>query len=819
MDMDNSLIDGNNSRSSSLKLEFKYLSSFAEFILNNELDEYVNLQLTYSMQENVPILKFLSHLTEDELFDLAKKSAIELLQSLIENTADQYIELNRKNYEENIIPYFENESVLSEDITSISLVRRKSFRKLLALYSNESEMHHNIMDELDQFLAASETASYNTMLNIHQEKIQKINQKLANKHDEILEAQKLADMGSYVWNITEDTSEFTQGVLDILEMEESSVSFENFLANVHEDDRSQLKAALEKSMKGGLFNYEFRYLINNKMKYLWSRGFFKFSEGKAISLKGTIMDISHKRRMLEKLQKSEELNQLAQALTHIGNWTWEIDTNLIHWSDEMYRIYGMEPQSEQISFSKFLSFIHEEDREKRKAEIERSLKSLIAEDYFMRIVDAKGATKVLRGKGEVIVDKKNIPIRIVGTCQDITKEYELNIKIQQKEEYLDQLILNAPDSIVVKNEDGKINLWNPKAEKMFGWKVDEVMGKNFSKTFVPSKEQNAYQKNVSQLLRQSPSKLMNKTLELSMLHKNGTIIHTSLTFSRLVQENTSLFIIFIRNISEEKKNKEELQAKKLELEKINATLQSKNFLLKAANKELESFNYIASHDLQEPLRKIQTFANRIVEDEKYKMPANVSNYVDKILYSSSKMKSLIRDLLKFSQSTQHNNSFQSIELNQILEEVLDSISNNIETKEAKIQSEILPIVKAVPFQMHQLFLNILGNAIKYSKKNIAPIININYCMVKGSSLSFPLATKSAEYHHIIVEDNGVGFERKDADKIFDLFHRLHDKKYSGNGVGLAICKKIVNNHKGFITAESSMNKGAIFNIYLPKSID
>ncbi len=255
----------------------------------------------------------------------------------------------------------------------------------------------------------------------------------------------------------------------------------------------------------------------------------------------------------------------------------------------------------------------------------------------------------------------------------------------------------------------------------------------------------------------------------------------------------------------------------MQLEKLNTSLELKNTELERINKELESFNYVASHDLQEPLRKIQLFTNRILEKGKETLPPTLTEYFNKIIVSAARMQMLIQDLLAFSRTTATTESiFEPVDMNLILEEVKIMLSSPIEETKAVIESAPLPVLKGLPFQLQQLFLNLINNSIKYSQENEIPHIKISSAIVKGKKINNSMAIADKNYFEITVEDNGIGFDKKNAEKIFELFQRLHNKdQYSGTGIGLAICKKIVHNHNGFIMAKSNAGKGSAFYVYLP----
>nr|WP_294775275.1 CHASE3 domain-containing protein [uncultured Flavobacterium sp.] len=245
------------------------------------------------------------------------------------------------------------------------------------------------------------------------------------------------------------------------------------------------------------------------------------------------------------------------------------------------------------------------------------------------------------------------------------------------------------------------------------------------------------------------------------------------------------------------------------------SLEQQNLELEASNKELLAFNYVASHDLQEPLRKIQTFISRLSDKEYDKLSENGKEYITRIHASVDRMRILIDDLLQYSRANKTEKVFEKVSLNELLENAKFDLAQSIEEKNAVIQNEALPKMTVIPFQIQQLFINLIGNSLKYSRENVVPEIKITCKRVTAfEEALIPKNTKD-KFYKITFEDNGIGFEQEYAEKIFILFNRLHNKnEYAGTGIGLAICKKIVENHKGYIFAEGKPNEGAVFTIYL-----
>ncbi|MBF0694411.1 MAG: PAS domain-containing protein [Flavobacterium sp.] len=246
-------------------------------------------------------------------------------------------------------------------------------------------------------------------------------------------------------------------------------------------------------------------------------------------------------------------------------------------------------------------------------------------------------------------------------------------------------------------------------------------------------------------------------------------------------------------------------------------LQQNNRELRDINAELESFNNIVSHDLQEPLRKIQMFISRIDEREAENLSDAGRDYFSRIKISANRMQNLLIDLVNFSRTMKGEKNFELASLNDIAANVLTELGMNIEEKNAVVTVKKLPTALVIPFQMHQLFINLMTNSLKFVKAGSRPEITIKTGNIHPNEAVDGNLLKSSEWHKIVVSDNGIGFLPEFADKVFLLFRRLEkDADYSGTGIGLAICKKIVENHKGHIIAQGTPGKGATFTVYLPK---
>lgn len=384
--------------------------------------------------------------------------------------------------------------------------------------------------------------------------------------------------------------------------------------------------------------------------------------------------------------------------------------------------------------------------------------------------------------------------------RDLTDKKLAEDRIRMSEERYHQMIAEVQDyAIILLSADGTIENWNAGAENIKGYKSEEVIGRKFEIFYTPEDRANG-----------RPYKLLARAIETGKatdegwrVRKDGTRFWGSITITALHNKSNDVigFSKVTRDLTQQKIAEQKLAAYTAELE--------------IQNSELEQFAYVASHDLQEPLRKIQTFAELIKEHYEDKEFAH--KYFDKLDSSARRMSELIRSLLNYSRLTKADDQavVTDVNLNTLVEEVRQDFELLIEEKSAAIYSDMLPTVKGNSIQLGQLFANLISNSLKFSVAK--PVIKITAAIVEKAEIpDAPKLLADVPYNQISFEDNGIGFEEQYSNKIFSLFQRLHSKQdYTGTGIGLALCKKIVEKHKGYINATSIPGKGATFHVYLP----
>lgn len=654
------------------------------------------------------------------------------------------------------------------------------------------------------------------------------------------------------------------------------------------------------------------------------------TDGSISGIMITVYDVTENVESRHKLEDAESRMRLAVEATELATWDLDLRTRDIIHSPRLAVIFG-HPETRILTHSEMREQLHLDDRVAivEKA-MERALKTGNC-SYEARIILPDRSVRWIRTRGTVVFDQDKQPLRMLGTLMDVTS---IRLASEQSSK-LAAIVESSDDAIVSKQLDGTITSWNRGAERLFGYKPEEIVSQPITRLIPPDRlgEEPAI---VGRLMRGERV----EHIETKRVTKDGRLIDVSLTISPIRDQFGRIIGAskIARDISVQKRAEREMEESRLRLETIieasalgtweldlltgsprysgryleilgfkrdetpthaelltrlhpddfpirdkafkqamqtgklfysarliwpdksirwmegrgnvffdstgkavkmtgtvrditeekafsqaletmvdqrTRELQQVNTELEKMNQELASFAYVSSHDLQEPLRKIQAFASRILEKEHQNLSVAGQDYFSRMQEAARRMQLLIQDLLAYSRTNTKEKELVLTNLNVLVAGVLDDLEQQIQETGSTINMGDLPELEVIPFQFRQLFTNLIANSLKFRRTDVPLVINIRSEKVKGSEIGQDSATDDY-YYRVTVEDNGIGFDNTYHERIFDVFQRLHTKQeYEGTGIGLAICKKIVENHRGFITAKGEPGAGAKFMIYLP----
>ena len=521
-------------------------------------------------------------------------------------------------------------------------------------------------------------------------------------------------------------------------------------------------------------------------------------------------------QQVEARKKIEEVNTELQFVTDTMPqlvWATEASGDAYFFNKGWLEYTGL--PFEEVKGNGWMQSLHPEDLDRTTNAWTHAFKDGATYDIEYRLRRYDGEYRWFLTRGTPMKDEDGNIIKWYGTTTDVHEQKRSAEALQQSTERFDLVAKATQDAIWDWNLLTNEIWWNEGFKELFGYKAEDIeptIDSWYNRVHPDDKD-----RVVGDIHDTIDKGGKNWSAEYRFRKKDGSY---AIVFDRGYALHDSKgqpyrMLGSMQDITERKKGEEELERK---VKERTAELQVANQELKRSNKNLEEFAYAASHDLKEPVRKINVFSHRLKDSLGERINESEKKYFERMELASIRMNTLIDDLLMYSEVSQQTVLEQEADLNFIIESVLSDLDLEIEQKGAIIKVSKLFILKGNRRQLQQAFQNLIANALKYSKPNVAPVITIDCSKVIGSETGLQLSAEEAAkmFYQVTVEDNGIGFEQEDAERIFNVFTRLHGMaEFKGSGVGLSIVRKVIENHNGYIWAESQPGEGASFRILFP----
>ncbi len=925
------------------------LAGLAGYILQHRLEEFVRIQLAVQAEVQVPLLAQVQEQGAEAVFQQSLQRNRSLLEQLAAGAGKQAINDTLARWQRGQIAGVDRQEVRAEDIVKHTYARRQAFLALLPAYTEEVPQILAVCRELDRSLLDWEQAALEQLQAFEREALSRQTARLHESESRYRQAELVGGLGSWNWTVGAATVHWsdTMFLLHRLRKEDypqNEVPRDAVYQYIHTDDLARIKSALEAGLDAGTpYAVQYRVRLEDGTERVLSSKaeFFRDEAGAIIRWLGTVQDVTERETLLTQVLESQRRHEQTQALAHVGSWHRALESEELAWSDETYRIHGLEPGT-ALTRGVMYAMIHPDDREDVFHRYIRTIRTGGVLDLRYRILRPDGTTRTLRSIAELERDGAGQPVRIIGSVQDITEAVGAERRIRESESFIRAITDATPAIITLFDLDtGRYEYVSEGLQQLLGYppRVWLDSGIQFLIDRIhPDDRQAALERHASTVddsrnhrgtsrepvyefqyrLRHADgsyrwmhtfataferddeglvTRVLNISLDATEQFEAGRRLQQQEHFiTHLVEASPTILYVFdlpsrsvqyinpevvtvlgyrpeevirmgaastpdiyhpddLRLLAgrlrgadvpdhfqhesrmrtrdgayrwmlvREVVSQRDADGRPLQLvaaaiditarKEMEETVARNNALLQQSNASLEEFAYVASHDLQEPLRKVATFADMLTARNAGILDAASKMQLAKIAEAGRRMQGMIRDLLAVSVISSEN-AFERVGLQPLLEEVLQTLEHRLEETGARMEVQPLPEASVVPGQFRQLFQNLIGNALKFVTPGMVPLVRVSWKMLSDGEAAGKGLAGNRPWLQIEVADNGIGFDNQYAQKIFTVFQRLHGRaEYEGTGIGLAICKKVVKHHGGLIEAAGTPGAGATFRFVIP----
>jgi PAS domain S-box-containing protein len=589
----------------------------------------------------------------------------------------------------------------------------------------------------------------------------------------------------------------------------------NFRDITHPDDLEADVSLVNSTLNSTIstFSMEKRYIHKNGHT-VWAHltvSLLRDENNKPRYFISIIQDISERKTAELNARKSDERLQAALRASNTGTFRWDIQTNQLTWDDNLDRLFGLQPGQSVQNLDNFLEKVHPEDRQKVVDLCRQCAREGIDFDLSFRVIWPDGSIHWLDDKGKTYKDARGRPLYMTGACIDITEKQKAIQALRDSEAQFRSLIEEAPvATCLFVGREQRIEIANDLMIRYWG-KGKSVIGKPLVEA-IPELKDQIFPRILDEVFTSGKTYAAKASPALLIIDGVPGTYYFDFTNKPLRNDKGEVYGVMEMafDVTSEVLARKELEQSEKRYRdlanQLEALVMERTQDLKRSNEDLQQFAHVASHDLKEPVRKAKIFASRLRLE--FPLPEKASMYLDKIEHATTRMEAMIDGVLKFSSLNTLDHGPNIFYLKDVINSIIHDLEIPIHANKAHIETGDLPRIHGIEVLFYQLFYNLLNNSLKFSKPSEPPLIKID-CQ----------ETEDPNFKCLSVEDNGIGFRQEYAVNIFQTFSRLHSKdRFEGTGLGLSLCKKIVERHNGYIEAVGKEGQGAKFLIYLPSKI-